>query len=216
MARRISHRLAAGGHTLPSAEESARNRLADRDGSGASAPQVCADAPRSMQTLRRSVRSCRLAPCSNSAAAQSSTSFIPPLGREKARVFPPLPPGSSPTAVKQRARSVQLNEARGFIRLIKENWLATLVEAENMAENCKCNCKEITARFECGEMEVPGYSSPAGILVKARDVLSQAHSTEAIGNFPPNQFSNLKEGQSSIPVVPSCGTQVKFKCANSK
>ena len=39
------------------------------------------------------------------------------------------------------------NEAVGFVRLVKANWLRTLRSADNAALDCKCECKEITARF---------------------------------------------------------------------
>jgi hypothetical protein len=41
------------------------------------------------------------------------------------------------------------NESDGFIKLVNHNWEAAKKVAEKMAEDCKCDCKEIIARFAC-------------------------------------------------------------------
>jgi hypothetical protein len=41
------------------------------------------------------------------------------------------------------------NESDGFIKLVNHNWEAAKKAAEKMAEDCKCDCKEIIARFAC-------------------------------------------------------------------
>jgi RHS repeat-associated protein len=43
------------------------------------------------------------------------------------------------------------NEATGFINLTNKNWEATKRAAKEAAEDCKCDCKQITAKFICRE-----------------------------------------------------------------
>jgi RHS repeat-associated protein len=44
-----------------------------------------------------------------------------------------------------------VNEATGFISLTNKNWEATKKAAQKAAEDCKCDCKEIVAKFVCRE-----------------------------------------------------------------
>jgi hypothetical protein len=126
---------------------------------------------------------------------------------------PPLPPGSRKELVEARARKLQLNDARGFIRLMKKDWKATLNEANNMANDCKCNCKEIIARFECGSKPSAGMNPPRLILETARFLLAGKESWRFTGAFPDNTFDNLSPTfKQQVPYVPTCGIEIPFKC----
>lgn len=118
--------------------------------------------------------------------------------------------------VKAHELQLELSEAIGYITLLKGNWWATLREADAMAENCKCQCKEITARFETGKHRLEGFLTVGQILGRARDLLAIYSRNDAVGNYPPGSFSNLAPNQMPVPEVPTPGTMVRFKCRNSE
>jgi RHS repeat-associated protein len=118
----------------------------------------------------------------------------------------------------QKEKAEEIARARGYMNLLRRNWVTTLKKADDVAENCKdCECDEIVAKIV--------YTSDNGVAQAAEFGSVSARKAYRISGYagdennkikPVEGLRNLKNPEKKPDDLQLRSTSVNFNCKKSK